>query len=806
MSIRKVPFLFFTFLFLSICVKAQYDLTLYNMRSVPQSMYDNPAYDLEAKVNIGLPVISSLYFHVAHTGFKYKHLVNLAGDSLRLNGDLAISKMAENNLVTLSQRTDLLSVGFAIKENYISFGVTEKVDFRFGYPRDFFSLIWNGNDQFLGQQANFGNLAFDMTARMEYWGGFSRSLLDDRLNVGGRIKLMQGFANIHTPRQDVNLYTNDTTFAWTVNADYQVNFGGLPFLSVTEGLRELVDSNYTATDSLANYDAGDMFGQKNFGAGIDLGATFQIDDMFSVQASVSDLGFIGWKTNPANFTLDNASFTFEGIDALAILTDSAFSADSLTNELLDSVVQAFEVDHTSNNYTTGTMPRVIIGGNVTLAEKHTFGLLLHGEFFKKKVRPGFTASYNLHVGKALSLALSYSYYNRSWSNLGFGFSVGRYVQWYLVTDNLTGLLTPQSSKNVHIHTGLNIRAGFPSKDRDEDGILDKDDHCPDDPGPEELNGCPDTDGDKIVDKDDACPEVAGVPEFSGCPDTDSDGITDTLDNCPQEAGPKDLGGCPDRDDDKIIDKEDDCPDEAGPAATQGCPDKDGDTVIDKDDLCPEKPGPVDHQGCPDSDGDGLYDNDDKCPDTFGPESNFGCPYGDLDGDGVFDKDDRCVDTPGPVENQGCPYGDLDGDSITDNIDECPNTPGTKENNGCPEIHEEHIEIIQTAFDNLEFESGKAIIRASSYTSLDTLAKMLVDHEHYRLRIEGHTDNVGSAASNLTLSKKRAQAVMDYLNLRGINDDSRFEVEGYGETRPLYPNNTAEGRQKNRRVHMEIIFD
>ena len=57
-------------------------------------------------------------------------------------------------------------------------------------------------------------------------------------------------------------------------------------------------------------------------------------------------------------------------------------------------------------------------------------------------------------------------------------------------------------------------------DRDNDGVADKDDACPDEAGLPELKGCPDRDGDGIADKDDACPDEAGKPEFNGCPDTD----------------------------------------------------------------------------------------------------------------------------------------------------------------------------------------------------------------------------------------------------------------------------------------------
>lgn len=81
-------------------------------------------------------------------------------------------------------------------------------------------------------------------------------------------------------------------------------------------------------------------------------------------------------------------------------------------------------------------------------------------------------------------------------------------------------------------------------DRDKDGILDKDDKCPDVFGLAKFIGCPDTDGDGITDAEDKCPTVAGVSKFMGCPDTDGDGIADAEDNCPTVAGVLSNKGCP----------------------------------------------------------------------------------------------------------------------------------------------------------------------------------------------------------------------------------------------------------------------
>ncbi len=145
-----------------------------------------------------------------------------------------------------------------------------------------------------------------------------------------------------------------------------------------------------------------------------------------------------------------------------------------------------------------------------------------------------------------------------------------------------------------------IKFSFGGQDTDGDGIYDKFDDCPNEPGLEEFNGCPDNDSDGIMDKDDACPDTPGLAEFNGCPDTDGDGIDDTKDECPDAPGSAENNGCPDSDNDGLIDKEDDCPNEAGPAANNGCPwpDTDGDGVLDKDDQCPDEAGTVANNGCP----------------------------------------------------------------------------------------------------------------------------------------------------------------------------------------------------------------
>lgn len=112
------------------------------------------------------------------------------------------------------------------------------------------------------------------------------------------------------------------------------------------------------------------------------------------------------------------------------------------------------------------------------------------------------------------------------------------------------------------------------------------------------------------------------------------------------------------------------------------------------------------------------------------------------------------------------------------------------------------ETLKDVFDNLSFEFGKAVILPSSFPYLDELADVLSKDSTWKLRIVGHTDNVGSDTANQKLSEKRAIAVSNYLVTKGI-DASRITAEGKGETMPIASNDTPEGREKNRRVEFFI---
>jgi outer membrane protein OmpA-like peptidoglycan-associated protein len=105
--------------------------------------------------------------------------------------------------------------------------------------------------------------------------------------------------------------------------------------------------------------------------------------------------------------------------------------------------------------------------------------------------------------------------------------------------------------------------------------------------------------------------------------------------------------------------------------------------------------------------------------------------------------------------------------------------------------------------NVFFETGLSALRKESYPALNELVAALKSKIHLVIEIAGHTDNVGTAESNMKLSNDRANVVRDYLIKHGI-EPKRVTAKGYGETQPVASNDTPDGRQQNRRTEVRII--
>ncbi len=242
-------------------------------------------------------------------------------------------------------------------------------------------------------------------------------------------------------------------------------------------------------------------------------------------------------------------------------------------------------------------------------------------------------------------------------------------------------------------------------------------------------------------------------------------------------------------------------------------DTDRDGIPDDQDKCPREAGPRDNGGCPDkdSDGDGIVDRKDKCPDKAGPPERDGCPEEDADKDGIVDSKDKCPndaeDKDGFEDEDGCPDPDNDKDGVPDAEDKCPNEPETKngyqDEDGCPDEVPAPVKKFTGVIKGINFRRNSADIKASSFPFLKQAVAVFKEYPALRVEISGHTSNEGRREFNMKLSRKRAEAVKDYLVSAGI-DEKRIGTIGYGPDKPIADNDTHDGQEKNRRIEFRLL--
>lgn len=181
------------------------------------------------------------------------------------------------------------------------------------------------------------------------------------------------------------------------------------------------------------------------------------------------------------------------------------------------------------------------------------------------------------------------------------------------------------------------------------------------------------------------------------------------------------------------------------------------------------------------------------------------PIRDRDGDGIPDRDDQCPRVPGEAPT-GCPP-DKDEDTIPDEIDACPTEPETRngfeDDEGCPDVVPDEFADLAGILKGIHFDSDKSIVKSESKPILDRAVEVLKKFPSVRVEISGHTDSRGEYEHNMDLSRRRADAVEQYLVDAGI-DSARIETRGAGPNEPIDTNDTSEGRAENRRIEVKIL--
>ena len=440
---------------------AQNSQTLYLMDRLPQSSLINPAFQHHHNFHIGLPGLSSFNVNARTNFIGFNDLIfrHPEHDTLItfLHPDADISdftsKLVNMNSISQDLHLNILSFGFRVSNSFLSFNISERSSFRADLPRDLVLLALEGNEQFMGLEADLSDFFADMNYYREYSAGYSY-MAGERLSLGVRAKVLFGKAGLSFEGGAMDLLTDPVSYNTRLRSRFNLN------LSMPVTLVKNEDGNIDEIRPHFDTDGYDpldfIFNSRNTGFAADLGVTYNISRPFTLFASVTDLGFINWKEDVYNFSVDG-EFEFDGINLSPLFSDD--ESDPVDN-LRDSLRSVFNLNDTQSAYSRRLPARVYLGGSYEVTQGLSLGLLSRSEIYNGSLDQAFTLSANSSIGRWLSASLSWSVMNNSYNNLGMGLALrGGGFQLYAVSDNLNTFLYPHRTKNVNLWFGLNLVFG-----------------------------------------------------------------------------------------------------------------------------------------------------------------------------------------------------------------------------------------------------------------------------------------------------------------------------------------------------------
>lgn len=442
---------------------AQHSQTLYYMQRLPQSTQMNPALQPACNVYIGLPAINSIQVAAGNDRLTLADVIlkHPTQDSLMTflhplaDKDAFLNQLKDKNSIFEQFHTNLFYLGFRVNDWYVGFNISDRQQLLFTYPKDLATFLLKGNDV-------FENTTMDLTALnthamyfREYGLALSKKV-GAQWTFGVRPKLLFGKGYIDTEVEDLSFYWG--TDSVRVNGDARVN------VSAPVDVKRNDEGDFDGFEEREDIDAMDYaLSSNNMGFAIDLGATYNMN-RFNFSASIVDLGFIKWKDEVTQLSVDGA-YDYTGFDVTSEFDDEV-GGDPF-DDVLDSLENEFDVADKSTSFTSGLGTKIYAGAQYQLTERIDMGFLSRTRVWDGKVNQAFTLSANTRPLRGLSFSLSYSIMDGTYNNLGAGLILGGApFQLYIISDNLSAGLWGHKTSAFNFRFGLNLAFGCKKKIKD----------------------------------------------------------------------------------------------------------------------------------------------------------------------------------------------------------------------------------------------------------------------------------------------------------------------------------------------------
>ena len=424
---------------------------------IPQIAQENPGALIPFNGHVAFPGAGRIQLGVS--------LPLSYGDIYSIS-DKTMKKIKRNITFENTNQIDILNLGFRFsKKNYISLFATVKTDMHISFKRDLASFIIEGNAAHEGKTMSFlGNDFLSINAYAEFGVGYNREV-NENLSFGVNAKYLLGLVNAYTKKATLDLLSENRFEALTLTHSAQGNFACV--LNFDEAINHINKYGFEGFgDSVnLNIDYSDIpQNLKNDGFALDLGGRYRINKWFEVSASVLDLGFIKWKTNPRQYNVKERVFSIMGYsydDVVGGNDDiSDFDYMDYLTGIADSLGRIFGSELLpSGSYTKMLNTKINIGGSFFLNENHRFNAIFNGNFVNGTFIPSGTISYTFTAGKWFDLVVGNTFRRNAILNPGVGVNFTAAIfQFYAVVNYANTLIYIDKAKNLNFALGINFVA------------------------------------------------------------------------------------------------------------------------------------------------------------------------------------------------------------------------------------------------------------------------------------------------------------------------------------------------------------
>ncbi|MDD7886420.1 DUF5723 family protein [Flavivirga sp. 57AJ16] len=443
---------------------------LYGFSDIPQSLLLNPGGNIKNDWYFGIPLLSHIHANVGITGSTVYDI--FANDGIDFNTKLqnAVYGMGPRDFFNGNQQLEILSGGFSFgssyeKNEYISFGLYQELDFITYFPKDFAVLALEGNQNNINRpfRAHHLSVAAEVISVLHL--GYNKKV-NDHFTFGVRGKIYSSIANIRSTKNQGRFITvvgQNNFYDHIFNLDLELR---------TSGLASLIDDDDSDTNSDAvvkDLKRRILFGG-NLGLGFDIGFTRRLNEQWIWDASLLDIGFISHTKDVENYKIEG-DYVFEGINPIFPDTGNVQTAEAYWSEIEDNFEDLFKLDTTTTKYITWRPLKLNTSLNYAFGKKgyedcnctrsensyqNSIGLQLFAMSRPKQPQLALTAYYYRRLFNGLQIKTTYTIDSYSANNIGLGVSANLGgLNFYIMADNFLELKNIYNAQSVSLQLGFN---------------------------------------------------------------------------------------------------------------------------------------------------------------------------------------------------------------------------------------------------------------------------------------------------------------------------------------------------------------